>query len=43
MSSAQQLLQDAADSFKANITVVEEVNAVADIITDCLKQGGKIF
>ena len=43
MSSAQQLLQDAADSFKAIITVAEEVNAAADIITDCLKQGGKIF
>ena len=43
MSSAQQLLQDAADNFKANITVAEEVNAMADIITDFLKQGGKIF
>lgn len=43
MSSAQQLLQDAPDSFKANITLAKEVNAVADIIADCLKQGGKIF
>ena len=30
MSSAQQLFQDAADSFKAIITVAEEVNAVAE-------------
>ena len=43
MSSAQQLLHDATDSFKAIITVAEEVNAMADIITDFLKQGGKIF
>jgi D-sedoheptulose 7-phosphate isomerase len=43
MSSAQQILQNAADSFKAIVSVAEEVNAAADIITDCLKQGGKIF
>lgn len=43
MSSAQQLLQDAADSFKGIVAVADEVNAAADIITDCLKHGGKIF
>ena len=43
MSSAQQLLKDAADSFKAIITIADEVDAAAEIIIDCLQQGGKIF
>jgi D-sedoheptulose 7-phosphate isomerase len=43
MSSAKQILNDAATSFALIAEVADQVDAAAKLITDSLAQGGKIF
>jgi len=43
VSSADQILQDAANSFGAVVTVAEQVDKAAQMIVTSLQQGGKVF
>ena len=43
MSTAEQILQEAANSFGAVVTVAEQVDGAAQMIVSSLQQGGKVF
>ena len=43
MNSANQILQNAADSFTAITKISDDVQKAAEMITEALRQGGKVF
>ena len=43
MNSADEILKNAADSFAAITKISDDVEKAAQMITEALRQGGKVF